>query len=233
MLHAGEVRLRRVGEEVVSARARQRQLAVERRLVDPQLRRLHRHVGRFGAAGAIELPDAVHRVVIVEGEQKAVAGLERIRLADQLEGLAGVGGEDRDVLLRVGAEELQHPPAATLDIAGRRGRGRVGGVRIAEHRRQQQIHVAPHLTLAVEASPRVVEIDVPLPVEARELAGAEVIEDLGGGIVGEGRGKPPPAILQLCACRSHRALGRLQRPVRHCPAGASGAVFVGRELQVA
>ncbi len=93
--------------------------------------------------------------------------------------------------------------------------------------------MAAHLALAVEAATGVVEIDMPLPVEARELAGAEVIEDPGRRIVGEGRGKLPPARLQLCACRSHGALGLLQRPVRHCPTGASGAAFVCRELQVA
>ena len=57
------------------------QIAGQQRLVDAQSGRDGGHVGRLGAPGACELADAVDRVVIVEREQEAVAGVERIRLA--------------------------------------------------------------------------------------------------------------------------------------------------------
>ena len=73
VLDAGEVRLGRVGEEVVVLAADLGQVARQQLLVDAQLGRLARDVGRLGAAGAGELADAVDRVVVVEGEQEAVA----------------------------------------------------------------------------------------------------------------------------------------------------------------
>ena len=59
------------------------QVARQQLLVDAQVARLARDVGRLGAAGAGELADAVDRVVVVEGEQEPVAGAERVRLADE------------------------------------------------------------------------------------------------------------------------------------------------------
>jgi len=67
MLDAGEVRLGRVGEQVVVLAADLGQVARQQALVDPQLRRDARDVARLGAAGAGELPDPVDRVVVVEG----------------------------------------------------------------------------------------------------------------------------------------------------------------------
>jgi len=68
MLHPGEVRLRGVGEEVVVLAADFGQVARQQLLVDAQIGRLARHVGRLGAAGARELADPVDRVVVVEAE---------------------------------------------------------------------------------------------------------------------------------------------------------------------
>jgi len=83
LLHAGEVRLGRVGEQVVVLAADLGQVARQQRLVHAQIGRLARDVGRLGAAGARELTDAVDGVVVVEGEQEAVARMERVGLADE------------------------------------------------------------------------------------------------------------------------------------------------------
>ena len=66
VLDAGEVRLGRVGEQVVVLAADFGQVARQQLLVDAQIGRLARHVGRLGAAGARELADPVDRVVVVE-----------------------------------------------------------------------------------------------------------------------------------------------------------------------
>ena len=66
---------------------------------------------------ARELPDAVHGVVVVVGEQVDAARSERVGLADQLERPAGVGGEDDLELVLRGVEEAAHRRRAP------RGRG--------------------------------------------------------------------------------------------------------------
>ena len=110
VLHAGEVRLRGVGEQVVVIAEGVGQVARQQALVHAQIGRDARDVGRLGAAGAGELADAVDRVVVVEREQEAIPGVEGVGLADEPQRAGRVGREDRDVLLRIGAEELQHPP---------------------------------------------------------------------------------------------------------------------------
>ena len=47
----------------------------------------------------VELPDPIDRVVIVECQEKLVTRLEWVRLANQLERMTGVGGEDDSVLV--------------------------------------------------------------------------------------------------------------------------------------
>ena len=67
----------------------------------------------------IKGPDPHDRVVVVKGEKELVPLLKGIRLPHQLQGPAGVGGEDEDILLRVGVEELQDPfrQRATRSVA--------------------------------------------------------------------------------------------------------------------
>ena len=114
--------------------------------------------------------------------RKRSPGAERVRLADQLERAARVRGEDRDVLVGRGVEELEHGRAGPLDQLGHRGRGRVGRVRVAEDARPQQLEVLAQLRVGVQAAAGVVEIDVAARVEAGELAAAQLVEDRGVGV---------------------------------------------------
>jgi hypothetical protein len=145
MLDAGEVRLRRIGEQVVVLAADLGQVAGKQLRVDAQVGRLARHVGRLGAAGARELADPVDGVVVVEGEQEAVTAAERVRLADQAQRAGRVRGEDRDVLVRCGAEGVEHGCTHVLDQLGHRRRGRVERVRVAKDVRSQQLDVLGEL----------------------------------------------------------------------------------------
>ena len=96
MLHARKVRLRRIGEQSVATARRPRkmfcELAHRRRAcrAAPPGRRSSRQCLR-----ARELADAVHRVVIVEGQKILAAGIERIRFANQLQGLRRIRREYR------------------------------------------------------------------------------------------------------------------------------------------
>ena len=46
-----------------------------------------------------ELPDSIDGIVVVEGQQIAVPGLERICLANELDGGGSVGREDRHIFV--------------------------------------------------------------------------------------------------------------------------------------
>ena len=74
MLHAGEVGLRRIGEQAVTARLAAREMSREFSVVDAHVGQHNRHVRGRAASGARELPDAVHRVVIVERQQELAVG---------------------------------------------------------------------------------------------------------------------------------------------------------------
>ena len=131
---------------------------------------------RLRAATPGKLADAVHRVVIVKGQQKVIAGLERVGFANQLERLARIGGEDNRVLVGIRREEPEHASAAPLECVRARARCRTERVRIAEHVRHQQIGVPPNLRLGVEAAAGVVDVDLVETIEARELAGSQIVE---------------------------------------------------------
>jgi hypothetical protein len=125
MLDAGEVRLRRIGEQVVMLAADLDQVARQQALIDAQIGCDAGDVARLGAAGAGELADPVDRVVIVEGEQEAVARTERVRLAHEAQGTRCVRGEDCHVLFWRGTEESEHGRARPLDQFGHRRRSRI------------------------------------------------------------------------------------------------------------
>ena len=100
LLDAREVRLRRVGEEVVVIAGRVGQVARQQSLVEAQVGCHAGHVGGLRAPCTRELADAVDRVVVVEGQKEAVARVERIGLAHQSQRAGSVGRKDRHVLLR-------------------------------------------------------------------------------------------------------------------------------------
>ena len=58
------------------------QVARQQILVDAEIGRDAGHVRGLDAAGARELADPVDRVVVIEGQKEAVAGVKRIGLAD-------------------------------------------------------------------------------------------------------------------------------------------------------
>ena len=96
MLDAGEVRLRREGEQVAAPPGRRVASTVDiAASVDAQLgqrrpaRRRSRR--RFGAG---ELADAVDRVVVVERQRERATRLERVRLTDELQRAGRVRRED-------------------------------------------------------------------------------------------------------------------------------------------
>ena len=99
VLNAGEVRLRRVGEQVVVVAGGVSQVARQQVLIHAQLGGDARDVGRLGAARACELADSVDRVVVVEREQEPIAVVEGVRLAYEPQRTGRVRGEDRDVFL--------------------------------------------------------------------------------------------------------------------------------------
>jgi hypothetical protein len=108
MLHAAEVGLCGISQQVVRRRVRLGQVRGEKRRIDAQVAAAHRDVvhGRAPAAGI--LADAVDGVVVVEGEGVASARLEWIGFAHQFQCAAGIRREDGGVLRRVGVEERQH-----------------------------------------------------------------------------------------------------------------------------
>ena len=124
----------------------------------------------------VELANPVHRIVVVEGQQQLVAGLERIRFADQLQGMAGVGGEHHRVLVRRRVEETQDVGAAALDPFAREHRRRVDRVRVAEDVAREIVGVPADHRDRIEAAAGVVQIDLPLLVEPPELGRAHGVD---------------------------------------------------------
>ncbi len=176
MLDAGEVGLRRVGEEVVAARAGVVEVAVEHVAGDAQVGRLERHVRGLHALGAGELADAVDRVVVVEQGQVPALGHERIRLADEPQSTRRVRREDAGVLALGSVEVAQHGSARPLHEHGRGRRRGIDGVRVAVDRLAQDAQVLGELRFRVQAAAGVVEVDVAARVEAPVLGGAELVE---------------------------------------------------------
>jgi hypothetical protein len=176
VLNAGEVRLRRVGEQVVVIADGVAQVAREQALVDAQIGGHTGYVRGLGPAGARELADPVDRVVVVEGEQKAIAGVERVGLADKAQRAGRIGREDRDVVIRRGPEEVEHVGASALDQLRARRRGGIDRVRVAEHIATEQLDMCSQLRLGEQAATGVVEVDVPAAVQARKVADAKLID---------------------------------------------------------
>ena len=176
VMDAGEVRLRREGEQVVVDARHLGEIAREASFVDPQLGRGARHVGRLGAASTGELADAVDRVVVVEGQQEPVIPPERVCLADEPQRSGRVRREHDDVLLRRRAKELVHGGTRLLDQFRHRRRRQVGRVRVAEDLAPKHLHVLLELRLGIEAGAGVVEVDMPARVEPRELRAAQLAE---------------------------------------------------------
>jgi hypothetical protein len=178
MLHAGEIALRRKGEQ--AAPGAQRRLYGVRR--DAQLGHVERDVrGRQPACPGV-LPDPVDRVVVVGREDEAGAGLERIGLGDEPAGAGGVRGEDDGVLLRGGVEVRQDRGPGAIDERGGRARGGVLRVRIAEYPVPQPGGVRRELRAGRQPGAGVVEVHVSARVEVGVLPVAQFIQPAGTGV---------------------------------------------------
>ena len=100
MLHAGEVGLRRIGEEVVAAGPAHVEMLDQPVRVETHVGHLHGQICDGGAAAARKLANAVDGVVIVVGQEVMAARCEGIGLAHQLQRAAGVGRKDHGVFVR-------------------------------------------------------------------------------------------------------------------------------------
>ena len=144
MLDAGEVRLRRIGEEVVAVRVGRRRGGA--RASRRSTRRSGASSGTYAVARALragELADAVDRVVVVERRQEPALRPERIRLADEPQRAGGVRREDAGVLALGRVEVAQHGGPRPLHERGRGRRRRVDGVRVAVDAVAQRSACAP------------------------------------------------------------------------------------------
>ena len=174
MLHAGEVGLGGEGQQVVSVRLRRSQDATRARSLDSQFRGDHGDVGDQGPLAPGKLADAIDRVVVIGGEGERATRSERIGLANQAQGRAGVGREDAEVLILRGVEERQDVATGLLHELRRRQRRRRVGVGIAQDPAMEQLDVSVELTRGVQATPCVVQVDVSAFVEAGILHPSQV-----------------------------------------------------------
>ena len=104
-------------------------------LVDTQFGRGARHVGCPGATSTGELADAIHRVVVVEREQEAVARLERVGLADEPEARPVAFGVKITTYSAGSAQKNESTALAPAPRARWPPRRRAGGMRVPEDAR--------------------------------------------------------------------------------------------------
>src|SRR6266700_4099384 len=119
----------------------------EKGFINAQFGRCDRQVGVGGAPGTSELADAVDGVVVIEEEQVLPAGLEGIGLAEQLERVGGIGGEDDGIFARIGTKKLEHKGTGSFVQFSRGAGGGIERVRIAKHAAAEQIKVRAELAL--------------------------------------------------------------------------------------
>src|SRR5258706_7147535 len=87
--------------------SRQPEVREEFGLVYAQFRRFEREVRDAGTFSASKLADAIHRVVIVGGEQIVPIGSKRICLTNQPQCSTGIGSEDDRILVGRGVEKRE------------------------------------------------------------------------------------------------------------------------------
>ncbi len=117
--------------------------------------------------------------MVIERQQIVVALLERVGLTDELQRAARVLAKDHLILIGRGVEEGEDGRARRFDVFRRGHRGGVGGVWIAKDVRAQQLHMRAHLGLGVDATPSVVQVDVPLTIQPPIFGRAQVVQMAG------------------------------------------------------
>src|SRR6266566_8250814 len=111
----------------------------EKRLLHTQVGSHDGQIGKRGPSGTRKFADAIDGVVVIEEQEELPAGLEGIGLPDQLQGLAGIGGEDDGIFVRGSVKKVQHTGARPFDQFRRRSRGGIERVRIAKDMVTQQV----------------------------------------------------------------------------------------------
>ena len=144
--------------------------------IDPQIGDSERRVVHARALRPRELADPVDRVVVVEGRKKPPASSERVGFADFLQRAGGVGREDGRVRAGVGAEPGEHQAARLFhEPCGGRG-AEAARVRVAEDVSAEEVRVLANLGDGMETPAGVVQVDVPLGVEAGIFQGPKLVE---------------------------------------------------------
>ncbi|KAL1954037.1 hypothetical protein VTO42DRAFT_1815 [Malbranchea cinnamomea] len=191
MLHAGKVRLGRVGEQTGAGVLFLEERGPERGLVHAHVASHQGHIGHGGPLLPGVLADALHRVVVVPEQQVLAARRKRIGLPQQLQRMRGIGREDDLVLVRGGAEELEDGgPGPLVEICHGLRRG-VDGVRVAKDVAAEQLMVSAELGASVEARPRVVEVDVFASVEGRVVPLPQTVDEASVLVFGIGLSEGP------------------------------------------
>ena len=176
VLDAGKVRLRRVGKKVVPPASCQAEVLFELGVVHSHLRQSQRNIGDLGLFGTGKFANAVHRIVIVERQQKMIALAEGVGFSDQLERGRGVRREDRGVLPRRGVEIVENRAPGLFHQPGHGSRRRVAGMRIAEKTAFEKLDMLADLARGVESAAGVVQIRVVFGVEVGIVARAQAVK---------------------------------------------------------
>jgi hypothetical protein len=116
------------------------------------------------------LPNAIQRIVVVGGEHESVAVVEGVAFRDQLCRGSRVRGEADGVSGGVDAEKREHRVTGVIEQHRASARRGVRRVWVAEDAAFEDGAVRFHERHRRETRPGVVEIHLPLLIEARELA---------------------------------------------------------------
>ena len=197
VLDAGEVGLRRVGEEVVAVRGARRRgsaRAPRRRRGDRAPRAARTRSARPWRRANSRMP--LTELWLSNVARKRALGLNGYASPTSRRAPVAFGREDAGVLALGGVEVAQHGGARPLHEHGRGRRGGIDRVRVAEDGLAQQAQVLVELRLRVQAAAGVVEVDVAARVEAPVLGCAQLVERRPSrGRRGSRRGtRPPPRL---------------------------------------
>ena len=144
VLHAREIRLRGVAEQVRARRTCRGEQRFEARSVQPQVGHRERRVLHGSALRFGKTTQTVYRVVVVRRQEQPAARPERVALADVLQGPGRIRREDRDVVAR-SIEMGEDCSSRLFHEAGRRHRAQAARVWIPEDVGRQQLSVLADL----------------------------------------------------------------------------------------
>src|SRR2546423_14239760 len=144
--------------------------------IGTQFRSHDGQVAVYGTFGTDKFADAIDGVVVIEEQQELTTGSKGIGLTEQPERVAGIGCEDNCVFVGGSAKKLEHKSTRLFDQCGRGSRGWIEGVWVAKDVVAQQFHMFTELALGVKATTGIVEVDMPMLVQATVFCGAQFVE---------------------------------------------------------